>query len=181
MLYYSKVKHTRRIPMKKLLATVALISVAGIANAETRYAKITNVTPNYRTVFMNVPQQQCQDVQVPVYGSVKSGGASGGDVLGGMIIGGILGKGATGKDDGAAIGAIIGGIVAAENGKKPNQQIIGYRTERQCSEVMVREEQREIKNYTITYRWNGITAQSYTYNRYRVGDQIPVSVSINAQ
>jgi len=166
--------------MRKLLTTVALLSVASTANAETRYANITQVQPNYQTVYMNVPRQQCQDVDVPVYGSVKGNGADGGDVLGGMIIGGLLGKGATGKDDGAAIGAILGGIVAAENGKKPNQQIIGYRTERQCYEVMTREQQREIKNYTITYRWNGITSQSYTYNRYNVGDRIPVTVSINA-
>lgn len=167
--------------MKTLLTASVLALVATSAAAQTKYATITNVQPNYQTVYMNVPQQQCQNIEVPVYGSVKSGGASGGDVLGGMIIGGILGKGATGKDDGAAIGAIIGGIVAAENGKKPNQQIIGYRTERQCSEVMIREQQREIKNYTITYRWNGVTAQSYTYNNYRVGDRLPVTVNIIAQ
>jgi uncharacterized protein YcfJ len=167
--------------MKTLLTASVLALAATSAVAQTKYATITNVQPNYRTVYMNVPQQQCQDVDVPVYGSVKGNGADGGDVLGGMIIGGLLGKGATGNDDGAAIGAILGGIVAAENGKKPNQQIIGYRVERQCSEVMVREQQREIKNYTITYRWNGVTAQSYTYNRYRVGDTLPVTVSIIAQ
>ena len=164
--------------MKKLLATAAILSFATAAQAETRYANITRVEPNYQTVYMNVPRQQCQDVEVPVYGNT-GGGASGGDVLGGMIIGGLLGKGATGKDDGAAIGAIIGGMVAAEN-NNGRRVVTGYRIERQCSEVMTREQQREIKNYTITYRWNGITAQSYTYNRYNVGDRIPVTVSINA-
>ena len=164
--------------MKKLLATAAILGFATAAQAETRYANITQVEPNYQTVYMNVPRQQCQDVEVPVYGNT-GGGASGGDVLGGMIIGGLLGKGATGKDDGAAIGAIIGGMVAAEN-NNGRRVVTGYRIERQCSEVMTREQQREIKNYTITYRWNGITAQSYTYNRYNVGDRIPVTVSINA-
>ena len=167
--------------MKKLLATVALISAASTANAETRYAKITQIQPNYRTVYMNVPQQQCQDVQVPIYGTVQGGGASGGDVLGGMIIGGLLGKGVTGKDDGAAAGAVLGGIIAADKGNQSRQVITGYRIERQCTEVMHQQQQREIKNYTITYRWNGITGQSYTYNSYRVGDKIPVSISINAQ
>ena len=166
--------------MKKLLATAAILGFATAAQAETRYANITRVEPNYQTVYMNVPRLQCQDVEVPIYGTVQGGGATGGDVLGGMIIGGLLGKGATGKDDGAAIGAILGGIVAADQGNQNRQVVTGYRTERQCSEVMTREQQREIKNYTITYRWNGITAQSYTYNRYNVGDRIPVTVSINA-
>jgi uncharacterized protein YcfJ len=166
--------------MKKLLATVALIGVASTAQAETRYANITRVEPNYQTVYQNVPRTQCQDVEVPIYGSVQGGGASGGDVLTGMIIGGLLGKGITGKDNGAAAGAVMGGVIAADRGNGNRQVVTGYRTERQCSEVMVREQQREIRNYTITYRWNGITAQSYTYNRYNVGDRIPVTVSINA-
>ena len=166
--------------MKKLLATAALICVASTAAAETRYANITRVQPNYETVYMNTPQQRCQNVEVPVYGTVQGNGANGGDVLAGMIIGGLLGKGATGQDNGAAAGAVIGGIIAAENGSVQRRVITGYRTERQCSEVMVREQQRQIKNYTITYRWNGITSQSYTYNRYSVGDRIPVTVSINA-
>ena len=167
--------------MRNLLATVALISAASTASAETRYAKITQIQPNYQTVYMNVPQQQCQDVQVPIYGTQKGNGATGGDVLGGMIIGGLLGKGVTGKDNGAAAGAVLGGIIAADKGNQNRQVITGYRIERQCSDVMVNQQQREIKNYTITYYWNGITAQSYTFNQYRVGDKIPVTVSINAQ
>lgn len=167
--------------MKKLLATAALISFATTAQAETRYANVTRVEPNYQTVYMNVPRTQCENVEVPIYGTVQGGGANGGDVLTGMIIGGLIGKGATGKDNGAAAGAVIGGIIAADQGNQNRQVVTGYRTERQCTEVMVREQQREIRNYTITYRWNGITAQSYTYNRYSVGDRIPVTVSINAQ
>lgn len=167
--------------MKKLLATVSLLCAASVANAETRYATVTSVTPNYRTVYMNVPRTKCQNVEVPIYGTVQ-GGDAGAGALGGMIIGGILGKGITGKDDGAAAGAVIGGIIGANNAQNGSRKVItGYRTERQCSEVMVREQQHEIKNYTITYVWEGITAQSYTYNHYRTGDLIPVTVSINAQ
>ena len=167
--------------MKKLLATVALIGVASTAQAETRYATITAVQPNYQTVYQNVPRQQCQNVEVPVYGTVQGGSDAAGGALAGMIIGGLIGKGATGKDNGAAAGAVIGGIIGADRAQNGTRQVVtGYRTERQCSEVMVREQQREIKNYTITYRWNGITAQSYTYNRYNTGDRIPVTISINA-
>ena len=162
-----------------LIGSIAVL-IASAAKAETRYANITRVEPNYQTVYMNVPRQQCENVDVPIYGTVQGQGANGGDVLAGMIIGGLIGKGVTGDDGGAAAGAVMGGVIAADKGNGNRQVVTGYRTERQCREVMMREQQREIKNYTITYRWNGISAQSYTYNRYSVGDRIPVTISINA-
>lgn len=167
--------------MKSLLATAAALSlVATTAAANTALARITKIEPRYQTSYQNVPTTQCQDVQVPIYGTVQGGGASAGDVLGGMIIGGILGKGATGKDDGAAVGAIIGGMVAADN--KQNKQVVtGYKTERQCSEVLVQQQVQTVKNYRITYKWQGMTGTSYTYNNYNIGDRIPVTVKIVAQ
>ena len=168
--------------MKKLLATAVLIATAFPALAETRYARITSVQPNYETVYMNVPRRQCQNVEVPIYGTVRNGGNAGEGALLGMIIGGVIGDAVSGGDGNAtAGGAVIGGIIGADRAQNGTQQVItGYRTERQCSEVMVREEQREIRNYTITYEWNGIQNRSYTYNRYQVGDQLPVTVSIIA-
>ena len=167
--------------MKKLLATAAIIGFATTAQAETRYANITNVQPNYQTVYRNIPQQQCNDVEVPIYGTVQ-GQASTGDALAGAIIGGVIGNqfgGGSGKDAATVLGAIVGADMANKKGSS-RQVITGYRVERQCGEVMIREQQREIKNYTITYRWKGVTGQSYTYNRYSVGDRIPVTISINA-
>ena len=155
--------------------------LASTAVAETRYATITQVTPNYQNIYQNVPRQQCEDVEVPIYGNVQNNGNAGEGALAGMIIGGILGKGVTGDDGGAAAGAVIGGIIGADRAQNGSRRVItGYTTERQCREVMIREQVREIRNYTIRYRWNGINAQSYTYNRYSVGDRIPVTVSINA-
>ena len=98
------------------------------------------------------------------------------------IIGGILGQALGGDKDSRNAGAIFGAIVGGDKAANGTRQVVtGYKTERQCSEVIVRQEQRQIKNYSITYRWNGVTGQSYTYNQYSVGDRIPVTVSINAQ
>ena len=36
-------------------------------------------------------------------------------------------------------------------------------------------------NSAGTYEWNGIRGKSYTYNNYRIGDQIPINVSISAK
>lgn len=168
--------------MKTLIATTAIISaLATSVAANTVLARITGVEPRYQNVYQNVPTTQCQDVEVPVYGTVQGGGASGGDVLAGMIIGGILGKGATGKDNGAAAGAVIGGIIAADQGNRNRQVITGYRIERQCSEVMVRSEVREIRDYIIYFDWNGVQGSAYTYNHYKIDDLIPVEVTLRAQ
>jgi len=169
--------------MKSLLATAAALSlVATTAAANTALARITKIEPRYQTSYQNVPTTQCQDVQVPVYGTVTREGNAGEGALAGMIIGGLLGKGVTGDDGGAAAGAVIGGVIGADrSGTRTEQVITGYKTERQCSEVLVQQQVQTIKNYRITYRWQGMTGTSYTYNAYNIGDRIPVTVSIVAQ
>ncbi len=165
--------------MKKLLITTAILVASATSAVATEYARITKIEPRYQTSYQNVPRTSCQDVEVPVYGNT-GGGASGGDVLGGMIIGGLLGKGATGKDNGAAVGAIIGGMVAAEN-NNGRRVVTGYRVERQCNEVMIREEISAVKDYRITFEWNGIYGSAYTYNNYSLGQRIPVEVNLRAK
>jgi uncharacterized protein YcfJ len=167
--------------MKKFLATTALLLTATTAQANTQYATIKSVTPNYTTSYQNVPTTQCQDVQVPIYGTVQGGGNAVEGALTGAIIGGILGEALGGKNErnaGAVFGAIVGGDKAA-NGTR--QVVTGYKTERQCSEVMVRQQVQNVKNYRIVYEWNGVRGSSYTYNYYSVGQRIPVTVTINAQ
>ena len=170
--------------MNKLLATVAVISSIGFtlpANAQTEYATVTHVKANYQNISVPNTRQECRTVETPIYGSVQGNGATGGDVLTGMIIGGLLGKGVTGKDKGAAAGAVFGGIIAADQKQKNGQAIVGYREEQTCNNVTFYETQQELKNYTIRYEWNGIVGKTVTYNNYRVGDRLPIRVSIQAK
>jgi uncharacterized protein YcfJ len=136
--------------MNKFLLTAAMVVMTTPAFAE-------SVKDVYKTVINSTPQnvEVCSNVKVPVYGNTSSG-ASGGDVLSGMIIGGLLGKGITGKDNGAAAGAIFGGIIAAD--KKHNQQsIVGHRIERQCS-IETRYSEQKIQVYShsvVTFNHEG--------------------------
>jgi uncharacterized protein YcfJ len=127
--YYYNNTTGKEFKMKSmLLAGVAAIVVALPAHANSVNARITD---KYETVTKRIPhtEQICRTVDVPIYGNV-GGGASGADVLGGMILGGLIGKGATGKDNGAAAGAVIGGMIAADKGQK--QGVVGYRQETRC-------------------------------------------------
>jgi len=164
----------------KLLTTAAVIALTATASfAETFRAKITSVQPNYELVNLEYIDQRCSDVEVPIYSQVQGGGASGGDVLGGMIIGALLGKGVTGKDNGAAAGAVLGGVIAAD--KKQSRQVIsGYKVERQCFDTVQYRKERKFINNLIHFEWNGVQGSAYTYNNYRVGQSIPVTVTIRA-
>jgi hypothetical protein len=177
---YNKYIGTREAKqMKNLLVTTAILAtMATSAVAETVSARITYVEPRYDTVTQYKNSTQCHNVEVPVYGTVH-GGATGGDVLAGMIIGGILGKGVTGNDNGAAAGAVMGGVIAADNNRS-RQVVTGYRMERQCNEVSVPTQVNQLRDYLIRFEWNGMTGSAYTYNQYRVGDRISATVSIRA-
>ena len=142
--------------MKAILIATAALAFATPVFAN-QAAKDVRVFDHTKTVTTTVPvtTTECYDVEVPIYGRTQGGGASGGDVLGGMILGGLLGKGATGNDDGAAIGAILGGIVAADN-KQSKQVVTGYRVERQCADK-------------VTNRYQSQEVYSHSTVRFTVG------------
>ncbi len=79
-------------------------------------------------------ETQCGVKSVPYQTTV--GGAKPEEILGGAIIGGVIGKAATGDNSGAAVGAIIGGAVANESGKKT---VTKYKDVETCSQVFIPE------------------------------------------
>jgi uncharacterized protein YcfJ len=165
----------------KLLSTAAIIALTATASfADTYRATITKVEPNYGYRQVSVPNTVCQNVDVPIYATVQGGGASGGDVLGGMILGALLGKGVGGNDKGAAAGAVLGGVIAADNNRS-RRVITGYQTQQQCQQNVSYENQRYLKNNKIYFTWNGINGTAHTYNNYNVGAVIPITISIQAK
>ena len=142
------------------------------------YAEVTNVAPNYREVVTSRPQRVCRTENVPVYGKVKGTGATGLEVLGGAIIGGLFGKALTDKDEGAAAGAVVGGVVAAEAGRADRTEIVGYTQKEVCSTQYVDRVENVLDNYTIYYEWQGQYGSTVVDKRYRIGDKVAVMVII---
>ena len=147
---------TKGTTMKHAILATILFATATPVFADSVNARIKD---HYTNVMESNPvtKNVCHNVEVPVYGTVQRGGATGGDVLGGMIIGGLIGKGITGNDNGAAAGAVMGGIIAADQGNRNSQVVTGYRTERRCEQVVnyVNVEKRVYSHSTITFHENG--------------------------
>lgn len=159
--------------MKNLILAAALAFTASVAQAETTYVTgtVTRVKPDNVTVEIRKPQQVCHNVEVPIYGNV-GGGANAGDVLGGMIIGGLIGKGATGDDKGAAAGAVIGGMIAAD--KNQQQGIVGYRMEQQCKTEYINTFETRNNGYYLTIEVEDTILNVKTNNTYSVGDKVRI-------
>jgi uncharacterized protein YcfJ len=154
--------------MKTLIAIAAcMIAFSSSANAES-FGRVTEVRDVYTYTNVERPENRCYDVSVPVYSNRHS---DGGDVLLGMIIGGALGKAVTGNDNGAAIGAVIGGVSSAD---KTRQVQVGTRVERQCETIYVQQRVPVVTSYVITYRWNGNSYTTETNDYYEIGDQVRI-------
>lgn len=169
--------------MNKLLATVAVITMSLTTSVSAEeYATVISVKPNYQNVSVPRYRTDCRVNQVPIYGSTQRQ-ASTADTIVGAVIGGAIGNqigGGSGKDAATVLGAIIGADVANKRTTQ-QQEIVGYREEQICNNVTYYETQEQLKNYTITYKWNGTQGSTVTYNNYRIGDRIPVEVTVRAK
>ena len=144
------------------------------------FAKVIQIEENYETITEYSPIKICRDEEVPIYGNTNQNNNNSGNVLLGMILGGVSGKVITGEDGGAAVGAIAGGLIGANNNNSGNQ-IIGFRTVQTCTMEKKEVNSTRLKNYRITYDFHGALGTSYSYNSYLVGDKIPVNVNVIAK
>ena len=168
--------------MLKLITSILALFSFSTLFAETYYVTgtVQSIEPVYSNTNVYTPETRCRDVRVPVYGKVVSGsGASGADVLGGMVVGALLGKALTNDNNAAGVGAVMGGVVAAEQQKKITTKIVGYNTEQRCEVVQTVSQQSAIKDYRVIYSWNGFTGSSLTGRYYEIGSKIQVKVGLS--
>lgn len=161
-----------------IAGAIAVFAFPAFAETYNMNGTVTSVTPQYRNVTVPVTVQDCRDVEVPVYsngGGVNTEGA----IIGG-IVGGIVGNqvgGGSGREAATGVGAMIGAIIGGNNNGN-NRQVTGYRTERQCTNQTVNESRRELTDYRVTYEILGVQQTANVARSYRVGDSIPVQVTI---
>lgn len=164
--------------MIKSITALAAILLASSASAETYSvnAVVKQVEIFQQTISETTSRQHCHIERVPVRVPVYSEHSSSGDVLGGMIIGGLIGKGATGNDRGAAVGAVIGGMIAADSN---SNNVVGYQNVNKCQTVWEDVPVVIGSSYSVTYDWNGLVGVVNTNQRYFVGDTIKVEVTLH--
>ena len=138
--------------------------IASILMTTTAFAEDVDATiqDHYRTITETVNQTstQCENIEVPIYGERQGNFNTGGAIVGGLV-GGLLGNqvgGGSGKEAATGVGAIAGAIIGGGGGR--NERVVtGYRTERQCSEVVnpVRTQRTVYSHSTITFTDGGET------------------------
>jgi uncharacterized protein YcfJ len=89
----------------------------------------------------------------------------------------VSGKVITGDDGGAAVGAVLGGLIGADGSNK----VVGYRVENVCETHRVKQDKRIVADYTITYMWMGILGETITWKRHNIGDEVPITVRIHTK
>ena len=167
--------------MKKIFIIFSILLLSSTNTfASELFAKVVQIEENYETRIEYSPIKICRDEEVPIYGNTNQNNNNSGNVLLGMILGGVSGKVITGEDGGAAVGAIAGGLIGANNNNSGNQ-IIGFRTVQTCTMEKKEVNSTRLKNYRITYDFHGALGTSYSYNSYLVGDKIPVNVNVIAK
>ncbi len=167
--------------MRTVIIAITLFSLSTVNTfAAELYARVVQIEENYETVTEYSPIKVCRDEEIPIYGNINRNTDNSGNVLLGMILGGVSGKVITGEDGGAAVGAIAGGLIGANNNNS-NNQIVGFRTVKTCSMQQKEVNSTQLKNYRITYDFHGALGTSYSYNSYLVGDKIPVNVNVIAK
>ncbi len=150
--------------MKKIiLLGLTLMSATTIFAQSITFDKTVRViksTPEYKTVTIRTPYQECWDEQVPIrYNNNNNIGA----LIGG-IAGGILGHqvgGGSGKDAATVGGAIIGTLV----GKNlSNNQNYGtqYQSQRRCVTKYEERESEKFVGYKNIARYKGQRIVKYS-------------------
>ena len=168
--------------MLKLTTLILALFLFSSSFAETYYVTgtVQSIEPVYSSTNVYTPETRCRNVKVPVYGKVVSGnGASGADVLGGMVVGALLGKALTNDNNAAGVGAVMGGVVAAEQQKSTSTKIVGYNTQQSCEVIQVASQQNTIEHYRIIYSWNGLRGSSLTGRFYDIGSKIQIKVGLS--
>jgi uncharacterized protein YcfJ len=168
--------------MKNVIAiTAALILSATIAQANRIQGTVVGMQETYRDVIKEVPIQSCQNVEVPIYETRRTGGGGTADTLVGALIGGAIGNqfgNGNGKDAMTVLGAIVGADKANKNGGREETVIVGYRQQRQCSTTYSQQATQVRGDNVVTIDINGQQVNISTQQWYKKGTIVYLNVGL---
>lgn len=160
---------------RTIALAAALLVAASTAFADgyssRKVGTVVDVEAQYVYSYQPTTQEQCSQVQVPVYGQTH---ATPNDVLAGAIIGGVIGNqfgGGSGQDIATALGAVIG----ANQAGRPRNGVVGYTNEVRCELVSVQTETRHFDHYRVTYKRKGKFYVIETDELFEVGQRIYIN------
>jgi|DEB0MinimDraft_6_1074348.scaffolds.fasta_scaffold05055_7 uncharacterized protein YcfJ len=165
-------------------SAVGFTSSLAFAESYTVQGVVTSSTPKYKLVNIQNPVNTCEMVQVPIYGTAEQ---EGGDIIGsliiGSLIGGAIGNNVSDADGAGAAGAVLGGIIGANEAtkkKSTNNNIIGYREQEKCKTTWINSQEEHLSHYSVEYEVLGLKGTKITRSDVPVGSKIPVVVSIKS-
>jgi uncharacterized protein YcfJ len=140
--------------------------------AQTDYARVIDARPIYRSVAVEIPEDNCQ-VERVAYSERRGGDSFQGTLVGGLIgaaIGHELGNGhGRATAAGGLLGAAIGNNVAGN-------RVTRYEDRQVCSTAYRTEYQRELVAYDVSYSYLGRVY--HTETQRHPGDRIAVDVAV---
>lgn len=147
-------------------------------------ARVTNVTPVYRTVTRNVPERECWVEEVREEVPHRRHNSATSTIVGGIIggaIGNAVGAGSENKKVGAVVGSLLGASVGNDIARHHRNHHRGsevrYRDVERCEVRQRVESERKLIGYNVDYRYRG---QHYTTQMdHDPGKEIRVAVDVS--
>jgi uncharacterized protein YcfJ len=153
---------------------MVVLTAGGVTGYKTltrpTFAEVVAVKEVTQTI--NIPREECQDVQVQKQAEVKDPNRITGTVIGG-VAGGLLGStigGGKGKTVATVAGAAGGAYAGNRVQKNMQEKDVETTTERRCKTV--NETSKKLVGYDVTYRLDGKV--SVVRTSFKPGATIPV-------
>ena len=152
-------------------------------SGDVEYARVVSVTPQIRTVQVQVPIRECEEVAgYFVHTPQVSRQNIAPTVIAGGVIGGLVGNNVgsgSGRDAARIFGTLAGAAIASDIARE-RQQVTTSRTwvpgSTQCTTRNTFRTEERLDGYLVTYEYRGV--HYTTHMREHPGTRLPVQVTV---
>lgn len=169
-------------------------------NSYQEYARVVHVEPQYRTVRVEVPREQCweervADTETPYHRGGHRNSHNGGKSYTPQILGAVVGAAVgrkfgrgRGQDAATVAGAVLGGSIGRDINRKHRRYGHGdsnrhvsnrYQVIERCETVNDYRDEERVDGYRVEYEYQG--RRYWTTTDYDPGNEIAVNVSVRPQ